>query len=346
VLDLLGASRERSWETLLATQGDSWAAQRAAAAGAAVCALELFRPGAFAASRRTLDRWLRDAAPDVVHVHGNRAAVFVGPLVERHGQVRFHYTVHGYHFEHRTWARRLLGRWLERRVSAPLRSRVFVCDYDLALARRRRLMSPHATARVIYNGVDPTRLEQQRSARRDGVVWVGRLVPQKDPELLAEIAAGVIDRGYPVRIVGSGPGEGLVRRRLAGVGEERGRLTGGLTREDALVELSRARLLILPSRWEGLPLVVLEAMALGVPVLAAPVGGVPEAIEDGDTGWLIDSREPDDWVEAIATVLADEPLCKEVAERARRRFEERFTWSACWQAHVELWTGSSSSPSA
>src|SRR5439155_14661673 len=88
--------------------------------------------------------------------------------------------------------------------------------------------------------------------------------------------------------------------------------------------MASADLLVLPSQTEGLPVVVLEAMAAGLPVVATHVGGIPEAVSDGETGLLVPPRDPDAVAEAIQRIVADAALRQHVVAAARRNVEARF----------------------
>jgi glycosyltransferase involved in cell wall biosynthesis len=93
---------------------------------------------------------------------------------------------------------------------------------------------------------------------------------------------------------------------------------------------------VLPSRWEGLPIAPIEAMAIGLPVVAANVSGLPEIIDSGVSGALIDERRPEPYVTAIRT------LCEDAAQRARtisagqRRVDERFLRERNTESYVAL----------
>ena len=87
-------------------------------------------------------------------------------------------------------------------------------------------------------------------------------------------------------------------------------------------------MLALPSWTEGLPLVVLEAMAHGKPVVATPVGGTPELVTDGETGLLVPPRDPQALAAALQRLLEDAELSRRLGEAGRRRVEERFSLDA------------------
>lgn len=335
VAALLQALRRAGAEPALVVDAGSHAAEAARREGIEVAEIPFF--SFFTASaelRRQLDR-LR---PDVVHVHGSRAAFHVAPWSRRHASVPVHYTVHGYHFHHRLWARRVAGRWAERRATRGLRTVVHVCDYDRRLAERWRLIGGSAARRVVYNGVDVEALPPAAPAEPPRVAFVGRLVPQKDPDLIAAVAGRLAAAGAAVTIVGGGPGEAGVRRALAPEVAAGGVvMTGAVDRARALRELAGASVLVLPSRWEGLPVVLLEALGAGIPAVAAAVGGVPEIVSHGRTGLLVESRDPGDFAAAASRLLADADERRRLGAAGRELVRERFALADCVARYLELY---------
>jgi glycosyltransferase involved in cell wall biosynthesis len=321
-------------ETGLVTDAGSYAAARGRELGAEVAEIPFFWP--LAASRR-LGTELDRLRPEIVHVHGSRAGFHMVPWSRRHPATATHYTVHGYHFHHRSWLRRLTGRWAERRSGRQLGSVVHVCDYDRRLAEAWNLVARGASRRVIYNGVDPGALPPRRLPEIPKAVFVGRLVPQKDPELIVDIARELVGAGIEVTIVGGGEREAAVRGLLSRE-LEAGRLTltGSVDRTSALAELAGASVLVLPSRWEGLPVVLLEALALDVPVVAASVGGVPEIVTSSAIGTLVDDRDPSSFVRAVQGVLKD-PDGFIAGQQERERSLDEFSLERCTSRYRELY---------
>lgn len=332
VLALLEALVAAGHEASLVTDANSYAADRARGLGARVAEIPFFSP---VRASRALAAALEDLSPDQVHVHGSRAGFrFVGSKSE----LPAHYTVHGYHFEHRAWPRRVAGRWAERRVTRRLRSVVHVCDYDRSLAETRRLVASDAPRQVIYNGVDYEVLPVAAPVEPRRAVFVGRLVPQKDAQLIVAITRLLVADGITVAIVGGGAKEGEVRRRLcseiaAGMVE----MTGEVDRERALAELASSSVLLLPSRWEGLPVVLLEALAIGVPSVAASVGGVPEALAGGQAGLLIAERDPERFAAAARRLLYEGNLHERLVAAGRSLVVERFSLAGCLERYFRLY---------
>ena len=163
---------------------------------------------------------------------------------------------------------------------------------------------------VIPNGVGVPSDMPDPARHDDGplrLIYVGRLVPHKRVERLAEAVAGT--EGWTLEIIGSGP----ERARLESAGHPRVRFAGEVDHEEILRRIAQSDALALASDYEGQPHVVIEALAVGTPVIAPPVGGVPEMVSHEDSGLLL----ADASVEAISRALAR--LRDEEGLRARLR---------------------------
>jgi glycosyltransferase involved in cell wall biosynthesis len=159
------------------------------------------------------------------------------------------------------------------------------------------------------------------------LLFVGRLRIRKGVEVLLAALAELRRRNRAAVL------------RIAGDGEHRARLedeVDELGLRDAVSFLGTcdgprvrrllagAAALVVPSIYEGMPLVVLEAMASGVPVVASRVSGIPEVVVDGETGWLVPPEDPAALAGALASVLADPREARRRGEAGRRRAEERY----------------------
>jgi glycosyltransferase involved in cell wall biosynthesis len=151
----------------------------------------------------------------------------------------------------------------------------------------------------------------------------GRMTAQKGWDVLLEAAARLAaDRGdLAWLLVGDGPLRGALTRRAADLGVA-ARFIGA--RSDMADVLDCADVVVLASRSEGLPFTLLEAMALGKPIVATRVGGVPEVLEEGRSGRLVPRDDPAALASAIATVL-DAPDAAAMGARGRARVETSFT---------------------
>jgi glycosyltransferase involved in cell wall biosynthesis len=167
-------------------------------------------------------------------------------------------------------------------------------------------------------------------------LFVGRLRIRKGVEVLLEAI-----KGFPearLLIAGDGEHRASLERRAAEL--ELGAAVRFLGRcEAGRVRglLRGARALVVPSIYEGMPLVVLEAMEAGVPVIASAVSGIPEVVEDGGTGWLVPPEKPEALADALAEAWTDPAEAARRGAAGRRRIDERFRpahAAAAWMRQV------------
>ena len=219
-------------------------------------------------------------------------------------------------------------RWLERRA---------VREADAVIVNAApvaRLIAPLRTEHVFVCEEpvheDFLAVTRQSDARR--VLCVGQVTPLKNCVALVEAAAVARSRGVDceVRFAGDGPAGYLagLRRTIARLGlKDRCYLLGRLSRAELIAELAAAAVLAHPSRREHLPAAIVEAMVVGVPVVASRVGGIPDIIDDQVTGFLIDPADVRALADRLCKLLSDEPLrarlSKDAQDVARRRFHPR-----------------------
>jgi glycosyltransferase involved in cell wall biosynthesis len=156
--------------------------------------------------------------------------------------------------------------------------------------------------------------------------FVGRLVPQKNPRLFLEMARLLLnaDRKCGFVIVGDGPMREDLQAEVDAAGlHDAVRFLG--MRSDVPRILGLIDVLVLTSDWEGLPNVVLEAQAAGVPVVATAVGGVPELIDNGVNGYTVPPRDVSMLSDRVGTLLDDAELRAEFGRRAQARASECFS---------------------
>lgn len=204
-----------------------------------------------------------------------------------------------------------------------------------------RTLAPRSTVHCVYHGLNADfaellrhRQPTPREHRCFRVLSVGRFVRKKGFDLLIEAVAGLTREGVPVEvtIVGGDGNHGAVIRDLI---RERGlagviSLGGPRTQRELFDEYHRAHLFCLPCRVledgdrDGIPNVLMEAMACGTPVLTTNVSGIPEMVRHGENGWLV----PPDDVEALTAALRqahrDRSLLQRLGEEARRTAAQRF----------------------
>ncbi len=206
---------------------------------------------------------------------------------------------------------------------------------------------PPTKCLTIPNGVDLDELAKvsplplkQFGADSPTVLFVGRLAPQKAPEVLLDAVPLVLERFPDVHflLVGDGPLKPLLQQRLATLEEpfkEKVHLVG--RQPNAVAFLKSAACLVLPSRWEGIPNVVLEAMAVGTPVVATRVEGVEELLGNNERGLLVPLDSPTQLAEAICRLLADPQTAARLAEAAKTWVSKELTVKNMVDAYERLY---------
>lgn len=287
-------------------------------------------PRAYLRERREIAALCREVRPDVVHTHGYRIDLLDRRVISRLG-IPIVTTVHG--------ASKMGGlkgaffEWLQRRgyrrfdavvaVSNPL----YEASLEGGVPRRRLHLVPNAWA--------PLRESMPRSAARRAlgldddqpvVGWVGRFITVKGGDVFLEALARIPEPRPTAVMIGYGPESERLVRRTDALG------LGDCVRfypeiRDASRYFAAFDVYVLSSRSEGLPIVILEAMAVGTPIVATRVGGVADAL-NGHGGWLVPPEDPVALASAIVEALSDRDEAAARARHARARLSEDYSLDA------------------
>jgi glycosyltransferase involved in cell wall biosynthesis len=153
----------------------------------------------------------------------------------------------------------------------------------------------------------------ERAAREAGplrILFVGRLVPEKGPMLLLEALAQLPAGSFEARLVGAGPLQVALAHRIVELGLEHAvSLVGPVGQDQLPAQYAWADAFCLPSFAEGLPVVLMEAMATGLPVVSTRIAGIPELVQDGVCGLLVPAGRVDSLTQALVR-LADDPALR------------------------------------
>jgi glycosyltransferase involved in cell wall biosynthesis len=302
------------------------------------------RPVSDLRALRRLTALFADRDFDVVHTHCAKAGAVGRVAARRAGVGKIVHTFHGFPFhEFQTRALRRAYVSIERRLGRITDVALCVGAGVAAEAIRRELISP-SRVRTMGVSVDgPGRVRASRDAGKplarrraraalglppDGMVVgaVGRLTYQKSPE---DFVTALRLLGRPDVIgmwVGGGELAARVRRHASGLPDGRFRLAG--ERTDVLDILPALDVFALPSRYEGLPTAIVEAMICGVPVVATAVNAVPDLVIPGETGLLVPPRRPDLMAAAIGHLLDSPATAARMAAAARGRIDDRYDEAA------------------
>lgn len=270
-----------------------------------------------------LARELRRRRVPHLHNHFANSAATVGMLASRLLGIGWSFTMHGIS-ETDYPAGLMLGRKIES-------AKLVACVSWFGRAQGMRLVAPDHWDKmyVVRCGLpfDRLPLREPEGSNAKTLICVGRLSPEKGQTGLLRAFANlrVSHEGLRLRLVGDGPDRETLEALAGDLGlGDAVTFVGRLSETEALAEIARSDLLVLPSFMEGLPIVLMEAMALGVPVVASRVAGIPELVEDGSTGLLFPPSNWDYLGACIERLLSDEALCSSLAERGKTKVAVEF----------------------
>lgn len=287
---------------------------------------------------RVLTRELERVSPDIVHTHSSKAGVLGRLASLTTGIGRRVHTPHTFAFLFEAMfgpLRRRLFFELERGLGERTERIVAVSSDEAELFARSGVVDP-ARVRVVQNGIDPAPWADARPLarallevpeQRPLIAVIGLLNAAKGQDLALEALAEPGLEHCSLLLVGHGELEQPLRERARELGlAERVRFLG--FRRDVAALLATVDLLLLPSRWEGLPYVVLEALAAGKPVVATPVAGARELLREG-VGFLAREISSAALAEALRAALGAGPAeLAQRAERGRRRMRDKYSAEA------------------
>ncbi len=298
--------------------GGAWRGLRAAWAMSRSSGRGLLRHLVSLAEACRLVNWMRKADVAHLHAHFGTNSAEVAMLARALGGPTFSFTAHGPEEFDKPQALALA-----RKVDSSSFV-VAISSYGRSQLCRWIPSMQWPKVQVVHCGIDAAffAAEQDLAANaNDTLVCVGRLCEQKGQLLLVQAAAQLIRRGIALKLVLAGDGE--LREEIEASVRDLGieahvRITGWISSARVRDELLGARALVLPSFAEGLPVVIMESMALGRPVISTFIAGIPELVLDGVQGWLIPAGDVDALAGAMQACLQAEPQRLLVMGRAAR----------------------------
>ena len=276
---------------------------------------------------------IRQFKPDLVSAHSTKAgfaarfscAILGVPVI---------FTAHGWAF---TEGKNPLARYLlalaERLAAKVTKKIICVSEYDKELALRFHV-APERKLTVVHNGMKPSlylnadgsKVRFELGLKEDEILitMVARFVSPKDHDTLLQALSLLPGREFKAALVGGGEREALFRKKVGEL-ELRDNVIFLGERRDVPQILAASDIFVLSSNWEGLPRSIIEAMMAELPVVATKVGGVPELVEDGVTGFLVPPRDPDALAEALQKLLTDPKLRRRMGQAGRAKALRKFT---------------------
>ncbi|MFI5397425.1 MAG: glycosyltransferase [Candidatus Binatia bacterium] len=291
-------------------------------------------------------RLCRKMAPDIVHSRnwGSIDAIIGARLA------RVPVVIHGEHgrdatdpngtSRRRNRARRILSVFLDRIVAVSDQLGSWLVNEVGIRASKVSVLKNGVDAQKFQRGSNRAALRRSHGYSPEDVIvgTVGRLDPVKNQVALLEVLAALLPTHPHLRIaiVGDGPERETLAREIANRGLREAAVLLG-HRDDVPAVLNMLDVFVLPSLGEGMCNTILEAMAVGLPVVATRVGGNPELVDDGATGQLVPARDTDALAKVIAAYVADERLRQDHGAAGRRRVVEEFTLEGMTERYMQLY---------
>jgi glycosyltransferase involved in cell wall biosynthesis len=285
--------------------------------------------------------WLEQAGIDHLHAHFGTNSATVAMLAHAAGGPRFSFTVHGPE-EFDKPAALSLAEKIRRSCFV-----VAISSFGRSQLLRLTEYANWDKVKIVHCGLDPAFGDTDRhdASAVPRFVCVGRLCEQKGQLLLIEAARRLRDSGVVFELVLSGDGDmrGELESVIRSAGlQDRVRITGWIDEARVRAEILAAWALVLPSFAEGLPVVIMEAMALCRPVISTYIAGIPELVRTGEHGWLVPAGDVEALVEAMQACLRmPEAERHRMGVAARQRVRARHDIDVEAAKLIALFTGDS-----
>ncbi|MBN1256633.1 MAG: glycosyltransferase [Planctomycetes bacterium] len=336
VLALCQGLKSKGYEIAFVTQKDSYSAAYASEVGLQSYGVEFFASRLDPRIPFRLKRIILEVKPDLVHVHCARAGLpytFTGIQ-----GIPTAYSIRGYHFQQKRWPIKQLAILAEKRVSSRADITVFVAEADREISRQYGILPVCPQTRVIYNGLDISKVPEQTKTKPGKIAFLGRITYQKDPLLFLDVMKILAKHNFTAVMIGGGEMEDEVRAKIQANGLEGVvEMRGSLAHQEALQAITDAEIMLMTTRWEGLPLAPIEAMCMGIPVVAPAVNGIPEIIQNNENGVLVYDRNPQSYADAVLNLLNNNDVKANTIASARKTVVERFTLDRVIQEHLDMY---------
>jgi len=274
-------------------------------------------------------RELHQSRPfDIIHAHAALPCGHAATLLSRELRIPVVVTVHGLDAFFGNQVRGFAGAWCQRVTRFVYRSAArVVCISGRVADKVTDGLAENPNIRVIYNGVNPQKFAPAVSdSTRPVVLSVGNLIPIKGHEVLLRAFAALQNANVVCEIIGKGPQRSHLARLARDLKiADKVTFLGRQTREQVVEAMRRCTLFALPSRYEGLGCVYLEAMASGKATIACREQGIEEIIRHGSNGWLVNPGDVRGMTDALSALLENADLRQRMSGAARDTILQGFT---------------------
>ncbi len=270
-------------------------------------------------------RRLADNPPERIHAHWATYPSTAAMVLADNLDIPFGFTCHA----HDIFLQDHLLKLKIKRADIP----VTISDFNIAFLEKRLGGLPKKP-KIVHCGVDVDEFAYRRGQRRpNSIVTVGRLDEIKGFDYLIRACSQLKEKGVDVTcdIIGEGEQRSSLERLITDLGlEQHVHLLGVMSQEEVRQRIQEAEIFALPSipdrngNMDGIPVALMEAMALGTPAISTRVSGIPELIEHQETGWMCEPKDVEGLASGLEALLEDENLRGRLAATARRRIEDDF----------------------
>lgn len=266
---------------------------------------------------------IRSCRADLIHGHTGKAGL-IARLAGWLTKTPALYTVHSWSFVGTSRSTASVAVWLERAARLAGGTVIEVCRSNFAMARKRGVISA-AHHLMIWNGVPDTQLRARPVwGRPVRILMVARLVLHKHHSVLLRALAGIDPSSWHLTFAGDGPLRGETEDLATSLGIQDRVLFAGDTDEVASL-LAQSDILVLATRFESLPLCIIEAMRAGLPVVSSDVGGVRELVTHGTTGYVVPHSDPHALQERLRELISSDQTRSRMGQMGRLQYERHFT---------------------
>lgn len=267
---------------------------------------------------------LREIRPDVVATHSSKAGV-VGRLAAQRENIANVFTAHGWSFEENIpLVRREIFASVEKWVGKDTDHFIAVADLGRELGLKRAVASDDRITTIHYGVSDLSETHSRQPSDVFTMTMVAGFREQKDHPTLLRALSQLKDREWKLNFLGHGELFESVRQLASELGiADKVNFAGAVTNVTDYLAQTDVKVLI--THWEGLPISVIEALSLGIPVIASDVSGVSEEVIDGHNGLLTERKNADSVRDAILKLLDDHQLRERFGRNSRQLYEEQFS---------------------
>ena len=283
---------------------------------------------------------LNEKKPEVVHIHLNMALYYFLLLIPFYPKIIFCFTIHNAFGPHKILFKRLNKFSYYRKVMNISLSKSIYDDFNKVFPKLEFTIIENAVNEMISTNLNKSVKEHIHHINPNNnnkiFLFVGRFSYQKNIPLLLDIFSEMRLENSKLIIIGSGSFE-LTNQIKRICNQSKGKIINLGPRSNVVDYMQNVDALILTSHHEGLPIVILEALSLGLPILSTPVGAIPDIIQDGVNGFLSKSINKNDMIDIIEKFSKlNKSELEEISRNNIILFNKEFSIKACAEKHITL----------